>query len=479
MMLNDLKSFVSSEECLSCRGCCVFPESSGPWCPHLTADEVQLFSKSSTAEAVLSGCLSTVPAGQEHRCVFLKIPDYRCGVYSDRPAECRLYPFLISKKDEQLFLYAHTGCPAVQKRLHTDDGRAYTKYLQGVLSDEYVRGHLRRNENVFPNYAPFEDELEPLFPVSNVALLSRREEIESRLNFRRQTLSGMSFIDLFLWQDFFDYRFEEIAGNLCVFASQPVGSFLYWPPLGKSLSLAAVEECFERMGALNNGSGLTRIERISKEDLASFSDSRFETKLQAEEYVYSRPNIVNLAGHAFKSKRHDIHLCLRSFHPEYRPFTTEDIPGCLDLFERWLDKRRGQHEDDLYRRLLEENRVVHRLAMDYADRLGLVGRVVLAEGKVVAYTFGYPLDDDVFCDLFEVTDPEIPGLPAFIFREFCADEALRAFPWINAMDDCGMPNMRRAKLSWRPVRLEPVYSVALKKSVGIAHQYTEIGAMRE
>ena len=89
----------------------------------------------------------------------------------------------------------------------------------------------------------------------------------------------------------------------------------------------------------------------------------------------------------------------------------------------------------------------------------MIRRVVTIDDRIAGYTFGYPVNDDVFCDLLEVADPDVPGLAAFLFREFCADEAVRSFRFINAMDTFGMPNVAQAKLSYRPSFLEPVYAV--------------------
>jgi len=84
---------------------------------------------------------------------------------------------------------------------------------------------------------------------------------------------------------------------------------------------------------------------------------------------------------------------------------------------------------------------------------------VEVQGEVVAYTFGYPLNDDTFCVLFEVTDLSFKGLAAFIFSRFCSDDAVKRFEFINAMDDFEAAALTQAKMSWRPVRLEPVYTV--------------------
>ena len=82
----------------------------------------------------------------------------------------------------------------------------------------------------------------------------------------------------------------------------------------------------------------------------------------------------------------------------------------------------------------------------------------------MAYTFGYPLNEQTFCVLFEIADLFCSGLGVFIFREFCRDAALTPYKFINVMDDFELNNIQRTKDSYRPVVLFPCYVVSrLKK----------------
>ncbi|MBF0570003.1 MAG: DUF2156 domain-containing protein, partial [Candidatus Omnitrophica bacterium] len=408
---------------------------------------------------LLGQCIRTRPEGGRNLCHFLNAPDHHCCIYSKRPFECRLYPFVISSEKGQLKVYAHLACPFVQDKLRAEEATEYILYLQDHLSGDSVRSVLWANKDSFPDYSSFGDQLEFLFEIEKSGFLFRQDEVARRLLSRPVALSSRSFVNLFDWKDFFDFRLEEIDGNLCVFADQPIGTFLYWPPLGDALSAKAIEECFARMRAHNKGGSLTRIENVAKEELFFFDEKRYAFQVQGYEYLYYRKDIAALAGVDYKAKRHDANLFLREHDPVYRPFTVADREACLELFERWLDKRRSRYEDDIYRHMLEENRTVHGLVMEHCQALGLAGRVVAVAGKIVAYTFGYRLNNDIFCDLLEVADPEMPGVGAFIFREFCADPVWQDCRFVNAMDDFGMPNVKEAKMSYRPAILEPVYAV--------------------
>jgi Fe-S-cluster containining protein len=466
-MFDDLKQFVTPDYCHSCRGCCVFHEAESIWGPHVVPAEADEMMRQGFAAKFSQDRrhILTEPAGASHRCAFLAPTDHHCRIYQNHPFECRLYPFVISCEQGHLRMYAHLACPFIQEKFHSAEGRAYLSYLQDYFSHSSAQETLRAALGTFPDYSSATEQIEMCFDIGGLDLLHRRHEISSWLALRDRFLSASSFVNLFAWKDFFMFCIDEIDGNLCVFADQPAGTFLYWPPLGETISAVAVEACFARMREKNKGGGMSRIENVSREELRFFDTARYIIHLQGHEYVYYRQDIADLKGDDYKSKRHDINQLIRRTCVEYKPFTSRHMSGCCELFDRWLDKRMRQHEDDTYRYMLQENRSVHRLLIENADALGLVGRIVMVDGRIAGYTFGYPLSKNVFCDLLEVADPDVPGLAAFLFREFCADAALAPFVFVNAMDDFGMPNVSRGKMSYRPAFLEPMYSVSERGDV--------------
>jgi len=291
-------------------------------------------------------------------------------------------------------------------------------------------------------------------------LISRKSVFDQYLGRGPRPLSCHHFSSLFAWKDFFEFSFEVIDDRLCVFAGQDGESFLYLPPLGGELDASTVKACFGRMGK----SRIARVENISENQLPVFKDLGYNAYLKAHEYLYRRKDLEDLAGHAYKSKRHDIHVFDKQYpQAVFRAYAPQDLKGCLSLYSRWAADRKARGENiaepDVYRAMLDDNARVHKLLIEHARELELIGRVVEVDGVIAGYTFGYPLDTKTFCVLLEVTDLDKTGLAAYIFNRFCADEAVRGFELINTMDDFGMPNVARTKKSYHPCQLLPVYTV--------------------
>jgi uncharacterized protein len=108
--------------------------------------------------------------------------------------------------------------------------------------------------------------------------------------------------------------------------------------------------------------------------------------------------------------------------------------------------------------MLQDAASVHRRALSDGEGLGLIGRVVEVEGALAGYSFGYPLNRETFCIALEVADREKKGAAAYLFRAFCRSLAgLDGLQWINAMDDSGLPDLRRTKASYRPEKKLGLY----------------------
>jgi hypothetical protein len=309
------------------------------------------------------------------------------------------------------------------------------------------------------------------------ALLERKELFQQCLREAPGQLSSFSFANIFMWQEFFQFELEVIDGNLCVFARHEAGTFLYLPPLGKSVSAKTIQACFERMDKVNRNKGVSRIENVHAHQLPLFlpkadrlsagGDDRpseeFSHYNKGYEYCYYRKDLAALTGNSYKSKRSSYNHFVKNYTFQYLPYDDSMRADCAALYQDWAQSRRPVYaENAVALQMLEENAGVHQLALRHYRELGLTGRVVAIDGKVMAYTFGYPLNEQTFCVLFEIADLSFNGLGVFIFREFCRDAAIEPYKFINVMDDFELKNIQRTKDSYRPAVLLPSYTVTRK-----------------
>jgi len=294
-------------------------------------------------------------------------------------------------------------------------------------------------------------------------LLDQKPIIDHYLSKSKNNLSAFSFINIFAWKDFFQFGLKKINESLCVFAQSPVGYFLYLPPLAENDSPETINECFHLLEELNQGSGVTRIENVDARRLRHFPPEQYSYFEKGYEYCYYKENIAGMRGNRYSSKRSSYNQFVKNNNFRYTPYESNMIDECLELYLHWALNRREACSEDIYCQLLLENEKVHEVVLRHWQKLGLAGRVVMIDNKIKAYSFGYALNEDMFCILFEIVALDIKGLPVYIFTEFCRDEDLKNYKFINVMDDFGMDNIRQTKLSFHPDALLQSYVVTKKR----------------
>ena len=262
-------------------------------------------------------------------------------------------------------------------------------------------------------------------------------------------LSTYAFVPIYVWRELFQFYWTIIDNQLCVFACQNGDYFMPIMPLGKSPSMKAICESYLFMLETNRAKSIARIENVPEALQPFLRDLGFQVFKKETEYLYSTDLLVQLKGTRYKSKRGAYNTFIRN-QPDVTlaPYQLEDYSDCLELYELWRQDRRKTSYDPFYQGMLEDSEHAHHVGLLNAGELGLEGIVVRIEGKLKGYSFGYPLNNRVYCIIFEITDTRLKGIAQFLFREFCRRKA--TYPFINAMDDSGLENLKRVKLSYHP-----------------------------
>lgn len=152
-----IKQFVPQEFCLKCRGCCCFKEASSVWSPCLLDEEIQeLLDKPNVPAASISIDRRIQPIarpnGVDFICPFLEVLDNKCKIYSTRPFECQLYPFLINLRKDKVLLTVDLNCPYVYAQINSQESKDYIIYLTNYLNSAPLLSMLKDNPQIIQAY---------------------------------------------------------------------------------------------------------------------------------------------------------------------------------------------------------------------------------------------------------------------------------------------------------------------------------------
>lgn len=268
-------------------------------------------------------------------------------------------------------------------------------------------------------------------------------------------LSVYSFENIYIWKKLFDIYWCLESGNLCVFFKDKAGIFMYLPPLGRGDKFKSLFAAFALMDRVNKNRDICRVENIGQEDAGWFTAKGFSCYEKPPEYLCLRTDLAELKGDSFKSKRASCNYFAKNYSFECFAYTARYKGECLKLYDNWMLQRNSLGRGKLYNGMLLDGKTCLKILLDNFSALSFQGIVIKVVKEVKAFTFGFPVGRQSFCVLFEVADLSLKGIAQFIFREFCRE--LKGYKYINVMDDSGLENLKRVKLSYHPVKLVPGY----------------------
>ncbi len=168
-MFSDFPQLVPQKICLSCQGCCRFRGATSVWRPKVAPEELETNEHKEDLTWALGqdGYIKTVKVQGQNRCTFLNLGNNQCGVYSGRPFECRLYPFLLTRKSGCIGVSAHLSCPYVQESRYFPEFEKHVGVLKAYLSGEERARFLQNNSALVGDYSEYRGEIEELFALES------------------------------------------------------------------------------------------------------------------------------------------------------------------------------------------------------------------------------------------------------------------------------------------------------------------------
>ena len=167
------------------------------------------------------------------------------------------------------------------------------------------------------------------------------------------------------------------------------------------------------------------------------------------DYICLRENIIALEGKEMRPKRQHLYQFPR-FYPnhEYRPLEPSLFPQCLQLLQHWSDNAEAiGHLQGADSKVMERESISQ--VFDNWERFGAIGGALFVDGKMVAFTYGVPINGNTFDLCVEKGDIAYKGVYTVVRHNFML-QIPEQYTYINLEEDMGLPGLRRAKSSYHP-----------------------------
>ena len=233
----------------------------------------------------------------------------------------------------------------------------------------------------------------------------------------------------------------------------------YMFPVGKGDPRQAIHTIEKDAEAHNHPLLILGVTPEEKKTLISLFPNHFNYTPERNyyDYIYLRDDLITLSGKKFQPKRNHINKFKKQYDYTYLPVNHDIIPECKKLEQVWYEANKDEANSE---NLCHERCSMH-FAMEHFDALNLLGGVVVVNDKIIAFTYGSPINQETFGVHVEKADIRYEGVFSVICQEF-AKHIPEKYIYINREEDLGIPGLRQSKLSYHPYLL-------LEKNAAINH----------
>ena len=288
------------------------------------------------------------------------------------------------------------------------------------------------------------------------------ESLKKYFSLRHPGTCESIITDTYIWKVYYNTRYYINDYGL-VWINGNKDEIFSFAPLCKNEDLKA---CFEDMRRyFNDVLGQKLKVYLVDEDAVKIMQLPEDKYLIEEErmyfdYVYDGDGLRNLSGKKYHKKKNHVNGFKKAYEGRYdvRELKCCDRPMINEFLKKWHDIR--DIKDEYNRDDYELNGIGY--VLRYCNMLKFKMFGVFVDGNLEAFSLGtYEEANSTAYIHVEKANPEIRGLYAFINQQFlvnCFPEAR----YVNREDDMGLEGLRRAKMSYNPIKLVKKYTVIEK-----------------
>jgi len=308
-----------------------------------------------------------------------------------------------------------------------------------------------------------------MYMFDNKISVDNREILEQYLNGYEYKTSGLSFSAQYMWREINQFSWDMVGDYMCISGvshlelEEGIELPFMFPPLTKTgeydkdslrETIYKAKEHFEKKGQPFSLRLVPfHLMEIIKE---ACPEMVFKDDRPNYDYIYLTQDLIDLKGRAYHGKKNHLNYFKKTFEYEYVELTSDMADDAMEFISEF-NKRKEVPAHEMEMLKMEEEAM--RDVFQNIENVGYNAGAILIDDKIEAIAIGGKLGSKMVTEHVEKANVKFRGLYQAINNEFCKNVASHA-KYINREEDMGIPNLRKAKLSYNPVKL-------LEKYIGV------------
>jgi uncharacterized protein len=271
-----------------------------------------------------------------------------------------------------------------------------------------------------------------------------------------------SFTSLYIWKDACDIQYTIYKNALILKKKDFEGNYHFMQPLGYSKeNLREIIDALKIYRDENNMKYLFKdLEEsfVAEVNLLLHEKDEFCIKEDRDnfDYLYEAKKLMSFSGKKLHAKKNHYNFFTKNYNYEAIPISDEKVINDVsDAAEKWYEETNDK-DSKLYYELLAIKDIVKNMNL-----LNLNGIAVYVDGKLAAFSIGELLNEKLAVIHIEKGDKTINGIYSFITKTLI-DRCFSNAEIINREQDLGIEGLRKAKMSYYPLRLEKKFILGFK-----------------
>ncbi|WP_253205402.1 DUF2156 domain-containing protein [Clostridium estertheticum] len=265
-----------------------------------------------------------------------------------------------------------------------------------------------------------------------------------------------SFTTLYIWREACDICFTVYKDALIIKKMDFEGRYYFMQPLGYNK-----ENLKELIDVLMDYKKENNMEFVFKDLDESFMEEIKDIYEDVRgicikedrdnfDYLYEAEKLTKLSGKKLHGKKNHYNSFIKNYNYEVKDIEeTQVIKDVVVAAEKWYEANNND-------RMLNFELQGIKDILENIEIVNTKGIAVYVDEKIVAFSLGEKLNDDLAVIHIEKADTSYSGVYSFINKAF-VDRSFSDVKIINREQDLGIEGLRKSKLSYHPFKLEKKY----------------------